>query len=116
MERKTTESTPIPNVEELGSKTTEFSPSGSGDQITNNAPEAIKDDSQTKRTSFTERFAAMVGMKPRDEGGDNSDRKEQNHWYGFHENHKTRPGEGATHRGISGSPIWASSRIENTPS
>ena len=26
----------------------------------------IKDDSQTKRTSFTERFEAMVGMKPRE--------------------------------------------------
>ena len=29
-------------------------------------PEMIKDDSQIKRTSFTERFAAMVGMKPRE--------------------------------------------------
>ena len=28
--------------------------------------ETIKDGSQTKRTSFTERLAAMVGMKPRE--------------------------------------------------
>ena len=29
-------------------------------------PETIKDESQTKITSFTERFAKMVGMKSRD--------------------------------------------------
>ena len=29
--------------------------------------EIIKDDSQTKRTSLTERFAAMVSMNPNDE-------------------------------------------------
>ena len=51
-------------VEEQGTKTIEFSPTGNGDEITNNTPETIKDDSQTKRTSFTKRFAAMVGMKP----------------------------------------------------
>ena len=65
-ERKTTESTPMPNVEEQGTKTKEFSLIGNGDEITNSAPESIKDDSQTKRTSFTERFAAMVGMKTRE--------------------------------------------------
>ena len=31
-----------------------------------NTPATIKDDSQTKRTSFTERIAAMVGMMPRE--------------------------------------------------
>ena len=31
-----------------------------------NTPETIKDDSETKRTSFTERIVAMVGMKPRE--------------------------------------------------
>ena len=64
-ERKTTESTPMPNVEEQGTKTKEFSLIGNGDDITNNAPETIEEDSQTKRTSFTERFAAMLGMKTR---------------------------------------------------
>ena len=33
--------------------------------MTGNKPETIKDDLQTKRTCFTERIAAMVGMKPK---------------------------------------------------
>ena len=53
-ERKTTKSTPMPNVEEQGTKTKEVSLIGNGGEITNNAPETIEDDSQTKRTSFTE--------------------------------------------------------------
>ena len=65
-EQKTTESTPMPNVEGQGTKTIEFSPIGNGDEITNNTRETIKEDSQTKRTSFTETIEAMVGMKPRD--------------------------------------------------
>ena len=35
------------------------------DDPTSNKPETIKEDSQTKRTSFTETIAAMVGMKPK---------------------------------------------------
>ena len=62
-ERKTTESTPMPNVEEQGMKKIEFSPIGNGGEIANNTPETIKDDSQNKRTSFTESLVAMVGMK-----------------------------------------------------
>ena len=54
----------MPNTEEQEKNTIEFSPIGNGDEATN-TPETIKDDSQTKRTSFTERIAAMVGMKPR---------------------------------------------------
>ena len=65
-ERKTTESTPMPNVEEQEKKTIEFSPIGNVDETTNNTPETIKDDSQTKRTSITEKFAAMVEMKPKE--------------------------------------------------
>ena len=76
VERKMTESTPMPNVEERELKTIEFSPLGKGDEITNNTPETMKDDSQTKRSSFKEKLAAMVGMKPREkEEGDNSDKK-----------------------------------------
>ena len=59
-------SAPMPNVEEQGTKTIEFSPKGNGNEVTDNTPATIKDDSQTKKTSITERFAAMVGMKPRD--------------------------------------------------
>ena len=60
------ESAPMPNVEEQGTKTIEFSPKGNGNEVTDNTPATIKDDSQTKKTSITEKFAAMVGMKPRD--------------------------------------------------
>ena len=48
-ERKTNESTPMPNAEEPEKKTIEFSPIGNLDETTNNIPETIKDDSQTKR-------------------------------------------------------------------
>ena len=65
MERKTTEPTPIPNAEEQEKKTKDFSPISNVDETTNNTPETSKDDSQTKRTSFTEMIAAMVGMKPK---------------------------------------------------
>ena len=47
-ERKTTESIPMPNVEEQETKTIEFSPIGNVDATTNNTPETIKDDSQKK--------------------------------------------------------------------
>ena len=55
----------MPNVEEQGTKTIEFSPIGNVDKSTNNTPETTKGNSQTKRKSFTQRFAAMVGMKPK---------------------------------------------------
>ena len=66
MERKAIESTPMPNAEEQEKKTIEFSPIDIVDDATSNTPETIKDDSQTKRTSFTERIAMMVGMKTRE--------------------------------------------------
>ena len=66
VERKTTESTPMPNAEEQEKETIEVSPIDTVEDTTSNTPETIKDDSQTKRTSFTERVAMMVGMKPRD--------------------------------------------------
>ena len=56
----------MPNVEEQEKKTIEFSPIDIVDDTTSNTPETIKDDSQAKRTSFKERIAMMVGMKPRD--------------------------------------------------
>ena len=66
VQRKTTESTPTPNVEEQEKTTIEFSPIDTVDDTTNKSSETIKEDSQSKRTSFTERIAAMVGMKPRE--------------------------------------------------
>ena len=56
----------MPNVEEQEKKTIEFSPTDIVDDTTSITPETMKDDSQTKRTSFTERIAMMVGMEPRE--------------------------------------------------
>ena len=66
VEKKTTESTPMPNAEEQKQKSMEFSPIDTVEDTTGNTPETIKDESQAKRTSFTERIAMMVGMKLRD--------------------------------------------------
>ena len=56
----------MPNVDEQEKKTIEFSPIDIVDDTTSNKPETIKDDSQAKRTSFTQRIAMMVEMKPRE--------------------------------------------------
>ena len=56
----------MPNVKEQDKKTIEFSPIDIVDDTRSNTPETIKEDSQTKRTSFTERIAMMVGRKPRE--------------------------------------------------
>ena len=66
VEKKTTESTPMPNAEEQKQKSMEFSPIDTVEDRTGNTPETIKDESQAKRTSFTERIAMMVGKKSRD--------------------------------------------------
>ena len=66
VEKKTTESTPMPNAEEPNPKSMEFSPIDNVEDTTGNTPETVKDESQAKRTSFTERLAIMVGMKLRD--------------------------------------------------
>ena len=54
----------MPNTVEQDKNTIEFSAIGNQEDATN-TPETIKDDSQTKKTSFTDRIDAMVGMKPR---------------------------------------------------
>ena len=64
--KKTTESTPMPNAEEPNPKPMEFSPIDNVDDTTGNTPETVKDESQAKRTSFTDRLAIMVGKKSRD--------------------------------------------------
>ena len=64
--KKTTESTPMPNVEEPNPKSMEFSPIDNVEDTTGNRPETVKDESQAKRTSFTERLGIMVGMKSTD--------------------------------------------------
>ena len=62
VEKKTTESTPMPNAEEPNPKSMEFSPIDTVEDTTGNTPETAKDESQEKRTSFTETLAMMVGM------------------------------------------------------
>ena len=90
MERKLTESTPMPNVEDQETKTVEISPIGNGDEITYNTPETKKDDSQAKITSFTEWFTAMIEMKPREkEEMTTATEKSKSLWYGFHDNHRS---------------------------
>ena len=52
----------MPSTVEQVKKTIEFSPIGNQEEVTI-TPETIKDDSQTKKTSFTDfRNAAMVGL------------------------------------------------------
>ena len=61
--------TPDQSVDEVEKKTTEsmeFSPIDTVEDTTGNTPETVKDESQAKRTSFTERLAMMVGMKSSD--------------------------------------------------
>ena len=48
----------MPKAEEQKKKTKEFSPNDNVEEKTSNTPETIKDDSQIKRMSFTERIAA----------------------------------------------------------
>ena len=67
-------------------KSIEFSPIGNGKEITNNTPETIQDDSQTKRTSFTEKLTAMVGMKPREK---EEVTKTTERGKSFHNNHRS---------------------------
>ena len=56
----------MPNAEETNQKSKEFSPIDTVGDTTRNTPETLKDESQVKRTSFTERLAMIVGMKSRD--------------------------------------------------
>ena len=66
VEKKTTESTMMPHAEEQKQKLMELSPIDTVEDTKRNTPETKNDESQTKRTSFTEKFAMMVGMKTRD--------------------------------------------------
>ena len=66
VEKKTTASTPMPNAEEPNPKSMEFSPTDTVEDTTGKTPETVKDGSQAKIMSFTERLAMMVGTKSRD--------------------------------------------------
>ena len=72
VEKKTTESTPMPQMEDQNPKTVEFSPIDALEDTTGNTQETVKDDSQVKKTSFTEKLAMMVGMKSKDNTAEES--------------------------------------------
>ena len=72
VEKKTTESTPMPHMEGQISKTVEFSPIDALEDTTGNTRETVKDDSQVKKTSFTEKLAKMVGIKSKDNTAEES--------------------------------------------
>ena len=92
VEKKTTDSTPMPNAEEQNQKSMKFSPIDTGEDTTGSTPETVKDESQAKRTSFTERIAMMVGMKSRDVVAEESESRErQNLWNSFHDNNTGQP-------------------------
>ena len=61
-----TESTPMPNAEEPNPKPIEFSPIDNAEDAIGNTEETVKEDSQVKRTSFTEKLAMMVGIKTKE--------------------------------------------------
>ena len=63
VEKRTTESTPMPHVEDQSPKTVEFSRIDALEDTTGNTRETVKDDSQVKKTSFTDKLAIMVGIK-----------------------------------------------------
>ena len=50
VEKKTTESTPMPNAEETNQMSMEFSPIDTVKDTTGNTPDTVKDESQAKRT------------------------------------------------------------------
>ena len=79
----------MPSAEEQKQKTMEFSPIDTVEDTTGNTPETMKDESQTKRTSITERLAMMVGMKSRDI--EQEGRERQNVWNSFHDNNRGQP-------------------------
>ena len=66
LEKKTTESTPMPNADEPNPKPIEFSPIDNVEDAIGNTEETVKEDSQVKKTSFTERLAMMVGIKTKE--------------------------------------------------
>ena len=73
VEKKTTESTPMPHMEDQNPKTVEFSPIDALEDTTGNTRETVKDDSQVKKTSFTDKLAMMVVMKSRDNTAEESE-------------------------------------------
>ena len=82
----------MPNAEEQNQKSMKFSPIDTGEDTTGSTPETVKDESQAKRTSFTERIAMLVGMKSRDVVAEESESRErQNLWNSFHDNTRGQP-------------------------
>ena len=56
----------MPHVEDQNPNTMEFSPIDALEDTTGNTQGMVKDDSQVKKASFTEKLAMMLGMKSRE--------------------------------------------------
>ena len=88
VERKTTESTLMPNAEEQEKKTIEFSSIDTED-TTSNTPETIKDDSQTKKNVVHREDCSDGRNETKREGGaGTNDREKQNIWNSFCNNNR----------------------------
>ena len=62
------------------------------EDTTGNTPETVKDESQVKRTSFTDMIAMMVRMKSRDIVAEEPKaEKGKKIWNSFHDNNRGQP-------------------------
>ena len=92
VEKKTTESTPMPNAEEQNQKSMEFSPIDTVEDLTGNTPETVKDESQAKK-NIIHREDSDDGWNEVEKrsGGRTECRERQNIWNSFHDNNRGQP-------------------------
>ena len=92
VEKKTTESTPMPNAEERNQKSMELSPIDTVEDTTGNTPETVKYESQVKKN--------VIHREDGDDGWDEVERRcgvrtesreRQNIWNSFHDNNRGQP-------------------------
>ena len=97
VEKKTTESTPMPNAEEQNQKSMEFSPIDTVEDTTGSTPETVKDESQEKKNVIYRKDSndGRDEIKRHSDGRTES-RERQNIWNSFHDNDRgqlrRRPG------------------------
>ena len=92
-----TESTPMPNAEEPNQKPIEFSPIDDAEDAIGNTEETVKEDSQVKRTSFTEKLGIMFGIKTKENVTEEpKSRKSTNIWDSEHEDLRSQSKRGTS--------------------
>ena len=87
VEKKTTESTTMPNAAEQNQKSMEFSPIDTVEDTTGNTPETVKDESQVKRKDSNDGRDEIK----RYSAGRTESRIRQNIWNSFHDNDRGQP-------------------------